>query len=54
MTEDAEHPPAHVEGRKYAAGERVTFRGQVYEAMHQTVVRPRLTKSWRLVEEPAP
>lgn len=52
MTDEPESPPEWVERRKYEKGSRVLFRGEVYEANHLTVVRPRLTKSWRLVDEP--
>lgn len=45
-------PEEHVEGKRYPAGARVIFRGQVYEAQWRTEVRPRLTRSWRLVEGP--
>lgn len=42
--------PEWVEGELYDIYERCTFRGQVYEAQHRTVVRPRLTDAWRLIE----
>lgn len=52
MTDEAEPPPQWIEGHKYQKGERVLFKERVYEANHLTVVRPRLTNSWRIIDEP--